>query len=156
AQVAAAYGLPYGFASHFAPQALDDALATYRANFQPSDQQKTPYALIGVNIIAAETNEEAKFLATSQQMSFANLVRGDRKLTQPPIDDIDTYWTPEEKMRASHMLNFSIIGDADTVKRGVEALLARTQADELMIVSDMYDVDKRLRSFEIIANVLKD
>ncbi|HAQ78361.1 MAG TPA: alkane 1-monooxygenase, partial [Hyphomonas sp.] len=156
AQVAAAYGLPYGFASHFAPQALDDALATYRANFQPSDQQKTPYALIGVNIIAAETNEEAEYLATSQQMSFANLVRGDRKLTQPPIDDIDTYWTPEEKMRASHMLNFSIIGDADTVKRGVEALLARTQADELMIVSDMYDVDKRLRSFEIIANVLKD
>ena len=156
AQVAAAYGLPYGFASHFAPQALDDALATYRANFQPSDQQKTPYALIGVNIIAAETNEEAEYLATSQQMSFANLARGDRKLTQPPIDDIDTYWTPEEKMRASHMLNFSIIGDADTVKRGVEALLARTQADELMIVSDMYDVDKRLRSFEIIANVLKD
>ncbi len=109
-----------------------------------------------MNIIAAETNEEAEYLATSQQMSFANLVRGDRKLTQPPIDDIDTYWTPEEKMRASHMLNFSIIGDADTVKRGVEALLARTQADELMIVSDMYDVDKRLRSFEIIANVLKD
>lgn len=156
AQVAAAYGLPYGFASHFAPQALDDALATYRANFQPSDQQKTPYALIGVNIIAAETNEEAKFLATSQQMSFANLVRGDRKLTQPPIDDIDTYWTPEEKLRASHMLNFSIIGDRETVKRGVDALLARTNADELMIVSDMYDPDKRLRSFEIISEVLKD
>ncbi len=155
AQVAAAYGLPYGFASHFAPQALDDALATYRANFQPSDQQKTPYALIGVNIIAAETNEEAKFLATSQQMSFANLVRGDRKLTQPPIDDIDTYWTPEEKLRASHMLNFSIIGDRETVKRGVDALLARTNADELMIVSDMYDPDKRLRSFEIISEVLK-
>ena len=156
AQVAAAYGMPYGFASHFAPQALDDALATYRANFQPSTQLEKPYALIGVNIIAAETTEEAKYLATSQQMSFANLVRGERKLTQPPIDDIDTYWTPEEKLRAQHMLNFSIIGDRDEIKRGVDALLERTNADELMIVSDMYDVDKRLRSFEIIADVVKN
>lgn len=155
AQVAAAYGMPYGFASHFAPQALDEALATYRANFQPSDRMEKPYALIGVNIIAAETTEEAKYLATSQQMSFANLVRGDRKLTQPPIDDINTYWTPEEKLRAQHMLNFSIIGDRDEIKRGVDALLERTNADELMIVSDMYDVDKRLRSFEIIADVVK-
>ena len=156
AQVAAAYGMPYGFASHFAPQALDDALATYRANFQPSAQLEKPYALIGVNIIAAETTEEARYLATSQQMSFANLVRGERKLTQPPIDDIDTYWTPEEKLRAQHMLNFSIIGDRDEIKRGVDALLERTNADELMIVSDMYDVDKRLRSFEIIADVVKN
>nr|WP_273242890.1 LLM class flavin-dependent oxidoreductase [Hyphomonas atlantica] len=156
AQVAAAYGMPYGFASHFAPQALDDALATYRANFQPSAQLEKPYTLIGVNIIAAETTEEARYLATSQQMSFANLVRGERKLTQPPIDDIDTYWTPEEKLRAQHMLNFSIIGDRDEIKRGVDALLERTNADELMIVSDMYDVDKRLRSFEIIADVVKN
>ena len=88
-------------------------------------------------------------------MSFANLVRGDRRLTQPPIEDIDTYWTPQEKLQASHMLNFSIIGARDTVRRGIDALLARTQADELMVVSDMYDPEKRLRSFEIIAEMMQ-
>tara|TARA_R100000365_G_C2748388_1_gene79801 strand:+ start:1861 stop:2856 length:996 start_codon:yes stop_codon:yes gene_type:complete len=155
AQMAAAYGFPYGFASHFAPQALDDALAVYRRQFKPSEQQARPYALIGVNIIAADTDEEAKYLATSQQMSFANLVRGQRKLTQPPIDDINTYWTEAEKLRASHMLAVSIIGGPDKVRTGIQNLLARTETDELMVVSDMYDVDKRIRSFEIIADVMK-
>jgi luciferase family oxidoreductase group 1 len=154
AQMAAAYGFPFGFASHFAPQMLDQALGIYRGSFRPSKQQAKPYALVGVNIIAAETTEEARYLATSQQMSFANLVRGERKLTQPPIDDIDTYWTPAERAQASSMLNFSIIGDADTVRKGIDALLDRTQADELMVVSDMYDQEKRRRSFEIIAGVM--
>ena len=154
AQLAAELGLPYGFASHFAPQALDQALNIYRARFKPNEKMAKPYALIGVNIIAAETDEEAKFLATSQQMSFANLVRGQRKLTQPPIDDIDTYWTPQERAQASAMLNFSIIGARDTVRKGIDALLERTQADELMIVSDMYDPEKRRRSVEIIAEVM--
>jgi luciferase family oxidoreductase group 1 len=154
AQLAAELGLPYGFASHFAPQSLDQALSIYRARFKPSEKMARPYALIGVNIIAAETDEEARYLATSQQMSFANLVRGQRKLTQPPIDDIDTYWTPQERAQASAMLNFSIIGARDTVRKGIDALLARTQADELMIVSDMYDPEKRRRSIEIIAEVM--
>jgi alkanesulfonate monooxygenase SsuD/methylene tetrahydromethanopterin reductase-like flavin-dependent oxidoreductase (luciferase family) len=87
-------------------------------------------------------------------MSFANLVRGERRLTQPPIDDIDTYWTPQEKAQASHMLNFSIVGSRDTVRRGLIALIARTQADELMVVSDTYDQDRRRRSLEIIAEVM--
>ncbi|MEQ9507140.1 MAG: LLM class flavin-dependent oxidoreductase [Hyphomonas sp.] len=156
AQMAAAYGFPFGFASHFAPQMLDQALAIYRTQFRPSQQQAKPYALIGVNIIAAETDDEAKYLATSQQMSFANLVRGTRKLTQPPIDDIDTYWSPAERAQASAMLNFSIIGNAGTVRKGIEALLERTQADELMVVSDMYDQQKRKQSFEIIAGVMAD
>ena len=155
AQLAAELGLPYGFASHFAPQALDQALATYRSRFKPNEKMAKPYALIGVNIIAAETDEEARYLATSQQMSFANLVRGQRKLTQPPIDDIDTYWTPQERAQASAMLNFSIIGARDTVRKGIDALLDRTQADELMVVSDMYDPEKRRRSVEIIAEVMK-
>ncbi|MGA1343146.1 MAG: LLM class flavin-dependent oxidoreductase [Hyphomonas sp.] len=154
AQMAAAYGFPFGFASHFAPQMLDQALAIYRAGFRPSKQQPRPYALIGVNIIAAETDAEARYLATSQQMSFANLVRGERRLTQPPIDDIDTYWTPQERAQASHMLNFSILGGPDTIRRGIIALLERTGADELMIVSDTYDQDKRRRSLEIIAEVM--
>jgi luciferase family oxidoreductase group 1 len=155
AQLAAELGLPYGFASHFAPQALDQALSIYRSRFKPNEKMAKPYALIGVNIIAAETDEEARYLATSQQMSFANLVRGQRKLTQPPIDDIDTYWTPQERAQASAMLNFSIIGARDTVRKGIDALLERTQADELMIVSDMYDPEKRRRSVEIIAEVIK-
>ena len=155
AQLAAELGLPYGFASHFAPQALDQALSIYRSRFKPNEKMAKPYALIGVNIIAAETDEEARYLATSQQMSFANLVRGQRKLTQPPIDDIDTYWTPQERAQASAMLNFSIIGNRDTVRKGIDALLERTQADELMIVSDMYDPEKRRRSVEIIAEVME-
>ncbi|OZB17061.1 MAG: alkane 1-monooxygenase [Hyphomonas sp. 34-62-18] len=155
AQLAAELGLPYGFASHFAPQALDQALSIYRTRFKPNAKMAKPYALIGVNVIAAETDEEARYLATSQQMSFANLVRGQRKLTQPPIDDIDTYWTPQERAQASAMLNFSIIGARDTVRKGIDALLERTQADELMIVSDMYDPEKRRRSVEIIAEVMR-
>jgi alkanesulfonate monooxygenase SsuD/methylene tetrahydromethanopterin reductase-like flavin-dependent oxidoreductase (luciferase family) len=135
---------------------LDQALAIYRGSFRPSKQQPKPYALIGVNIIAADTDAEAKYLATTQQMSFANLVRGQRKLTQPPIDDIDTYWTPQEKAQASHMLSFSIVGSAETVRTGIIALLERTQADELMIVSDTYDQDKRRRSVEIIAGVVNE
>lgn len=154
AQMAAAYGFPFGFASHFAPQMLDQALAIYRENFRPSKQQPKPHALVGVNIIAAATDEEARYLATSQQMSFANLVRGERKLTQPPIDNIDTYWTSQERAQASHMLNFSIVGDADTVRKGIITLIDRTQADELMIVSDTYDQDKRRESIAIIADVV--
>ncbi|MFV3129088.1 LLM class flavin-dependent oxidoreductase [Niveispirillum sp. KHB5.9] len=155
AQLAAELGLPYGFASHFAPGSLDQALAIYRTRFKPSEQQARPHALVGVNIIAAETDAEARFLATSQQMSFANLVRGARQLTQPPIADIDSYWSPQEKAHAGQMLGCSIIGDADTVRRGIDALLERTQADELMIVSDMFDAAKRLRSFEIIAQIME-
>ncbi len=154
AQLAAELGLPFGFASHFAPGSLDQALTLYRRHFTPSEQQDRPYAVVGVNIIAAETDAEARYLATSQQMSFANLVRGARKLTQPPIDDIDSYWSPQEKAHASQMLGCSIIGSRDTVRRGIDALLDRTRADELMIVSDMYDPAKRLRSFEIIAEVM--
>lgn len=154
AQLAAQLGLPYGFASHFAPQALDTAVQIYRDYFQPSAQQAEPYALIGVNVIAAETDAEARRLATSQQMSFANLVRGNRNLLQPPVDDIDSYWTPQERAQANHMLACSVVGGPETVRRGLQALLERTRADELMIVSDMYDFDKRLRSFEIIRQVM--
>ena len=151
AQLAASFGLPYGFASHFAPQALDQALAIYRRQFKPSPQQETPYALVGVNVIAAATDAEARRLATSQQMSFADLFRGSRRLTQPPIDDIDAYWTPQEKFQASQMLACSVIGGPETVEAGLRALVERTGADELMVVSDVYDPAARLRSFELIA-----
>jgi luciferase family oxidoreductase group 1 len=152
AQLAAELGLPFGFASHFAPQHLDAALSIYRERFKPSRQLAAPYAVVGVNIIAAESDAEAKRLATSQQMSFADIVRGTRRLMQPPIDDIDSYWTAEEKFHAAQMLRCSIVGSFDTVRAGMQALVERTAADELIVVSDVYDFDRRRQSFEIIAN----
>lgn len=151
AQLAAQLGLPYGFASHFAPQALDGALRIYRERFQPSAQQPTPYALIGVNIIAAPSDEEARFLATSQQMSFTHMVRGARRLTQPPIPNIEDYWNPTEKAQVQQMLACSIVGSLDTVRRGMAELVEHTGADELMVVSDIYDPALRRRSFALIA-----
>ncbi len=151
AQLAAALGLPYAFASHFAPEQLLPALDIYRRQFKPSAQLERPYAMVGVNIIAARTDHEARRLATTQQMSFANIFRGTRGLSQPPIDDIETYWTPIEKMQAMRMLARSIVGSPETVKAGIDALVAETGADELMIVSDVYDHALRLRSFEMIA-----
>ncbi|GGI75676.1 alkane 1-monooxygenase [Polymorphobacter multimanifer] len=151
AQVAAEFGLPYAFASHFAPDQLMQALAIYRARFKPSAQLARPHAMIGVNIIAADSDDRARRLATTQQMSFANLLRGTRGLSQRPIDDIDTYWSPAEKAQASSMLARSIIGSPATVTAGIAALLAETAADELMIVSDIYDHHDRLRSFQLIA-----
>ncbi|MEI9901507.1 MAG: LLM class flavin-dependent oxidoreductase [Hyphomicrobium sp.] len=151
AQLAAELGLPYAFASHFAPTDLLPALDVYRTRFRPSAQLDRPYAVVGVNIIAAPTDREAVRLATTQQMSFTDIFRGARGLSQPPIDDIETYWTPREKMQAQHMLARSIYGSPDTVRTRIEALIAETGADELMIVSDVYDHDARLRSFDLIA-----
>ena len=153
AQLAAELGLPYGFASHFAPHALDTALQLYRARFQPSAQLERPYALAGVNIVAAATDEEARFLATSQQMSFADMFRGVRRLTQPPIADIEAYWSAQEKAQASQMLACSIVGGPDTVRAGMRAFVERTGAEELMVVSDIFDPGLRKRSLAIIADV---
>ena len=151
AQLAAELGLPYGFASHFAPQMLDQALSVYRSRFRPSAQLDRPYVLAGINVIAAPTDDEARYLATSQQMSFAGIFRGERRLTQPPIDDIERYWTPQEKQQASQMLGGSVVGSPGTVRAGLRAFAERTDADELMVVSDVFDFDLRLRSFEMIA-----
>ena len=152
AMLAAELGLPYAFASHFAPDLLLPALDIYRSRFKPSEQLASPYAMVGVNIIAADSDDEARRLATTQQMSFTNIFRGDRGLSQPPIDDIETYWLPAEKAQAMRMLARSIVGSPRTVGAGIEALVAETGADELMIVSDVYDHAARLRSFELIAD----
>lgn len=153
AMLAAELGLPYAFASHFAPELLIQALQIYRTRFKPSEQQSQPYAMVGVNVIAAETDAEARRLATTQQMSFTNMFRGTRGLSQPPIDDIETYWSPMEKVQAQQMLARSIIGSPETVRAGLEKLIEETDADELMIVSDVYDHHARLQSFEMIAEV---
>ena len=151
AMLAAELGLPYGFASHFAPDMLLPALQIYRSRFKASEQLDRPYAMVGVNIVAAETDAEARRLATTQQMSFADIFRGARGLSKPPIDDIETYWSPTEKAQAGRMLARSIVGSPDTVCKGIAALLEETVADELIVVSDVYDHALRLRSFELIA-----
>lgn len=154
AQLAAELGLPYAFASHFAPQALLPALDIYRSRFKPSTQLGRPHAMVGVNIIAADSAADAHRLATTQQMSFTNVVRGTYGLSNPPIDDINRYWSPQERFQVSGMLARTIVGDADQVRTGIEALVAETQADELMVVSDIYHHEQRLRSYEIIASAM--
>jgi luciferase family oxidoreductase group 1 len=151
AMLAAELGLPYAFASHFAPDLLIPALQIYRSRFKPSEQLDRPYAMVGVNIIAAESDDKARRLATTQQMSFANIIRGARGLSQPPIDDIESYWTPAEKAQATRMLARSIVGSPDAVRKGIAGLREETGADELIVVSDVYDHFERLRSFELIA-----
>jgi luciferase family oxidoreductase group 1 len=151
ASLAAELGLPYAFASHFAPGELLHALEVYRSRFKPSAQLAKPYAMVGVNVIAADTDAEAKRLATTQQMSFTNLIRGSRGLSRPPIATIENYWSPEEKAQVKRMLARSVVGAPETVAAGLDSLITETAADELIIVSDVYDHQARLRSFELIA-----
>src|ERR1700722_7858284 len=152
-QLAAALGLPSACSSHFAPDALMQALQVYRDKFEPSAQLARPYAMVGANVAAAETDAEARRLFTSAQQSFTNLLRGTRGQLRPPIDDIEAYWTPPEKARASNMLTYAFVGSRETVRRDLEAFIAETGADELMVASAIYDHEARLRSYEILAEV---
>jgi alkanesulfonate monooxygenase SsuD/methylene tetrahydromethanopterin reductase-like flavin-dependent oxidoreductase (luciferase family) len=111
--------------------------------------------MVGVNVIAAETDEEAQHLFTSAQQSFTNLFRGTRGKLQPPIDDIESYWAPHEKAQAMNMLSCSFVGSAKTVREGLEGFIAETGADELIVASAIYDHGKRLRSYEILADLQK-
>jgi luciferase family oxidoreductase group 1 len=149
ARLAAELGLPFGFASHFAPDGLDAALNVYRSNFKPSKQLAAPYALIGVIVVAAETDAEAKRLATTAQMASANILRDARNLSLPPIDDIDDYWTPQEKPHVLERMTCSAIGSPETVRERLAAIAERTHADEFMVVSDIYDPEARKRSLEL-------
>ena len=156
AQLAAMLGLPFAFASHFAPEMLKPALQTYRDRFQPSEQLDKPYAIVGCNVIAADTEAEARRLFTSPQQSFANLLRGARGQLQPPIDDIESYWSPAEKAQASRMLACAFVGTGPTVAEGLRAFLAETKADELIVAAAIYDHEARLRSYEILAEAMRD
>jgi alkanesulfonate monooxygenase SsuD/methylene tetrahydromethanopterin reductase-like flavin-dependent oxidoreductase (luciferase family) len=128
-----------------------DALALYRDEFTPSPSLAHPYAMVGLNVFAADTDEEARRLFTTPQQAWANRLRGLGGPYPPPIDDIESYWTPAEKAQASSMLARSVVGSAETVRAGVEAFIEETDADELMVVSAIYDHDARLRSYEILA-----
>ena len=153
ATLAAELGLPYGFASHFAPDVLDQALALYRARFKPAGQAARPHAMVGVNVVCADTSAEARRLFTTAQMSFTGIFRNARGLSQPPIADIETYWTASEKAKVSRMLGCAVVGDPNEVKAGLQALQDRTQADEFIIVSDIFDTEARKRSLSLTAGV---
>jgi luciferase family oxidoreductase group 1 len=151
--LAAMLGLPYAFASHFAPDALYQALEVYRTRFEPSAQLDKPYAMAGVNVIVAETDAEATHLFTSIQQRFTDMFRKDRGYLKPPIDDIETYWTPTEKLQASRMLGCSFVGSPKTVESGLKEFIAKTGVDELMVSSAIYDHAARLRSYELLAEL---
>jgi luciferase family oxidoreductase group 1 len=153
AQVAAMLGLPFAFASHFAPDALMPALEIYRTRFKPSAQLDEPYAMVAANIIAADTDAQARRLFTSLQQSFVRLRRGTPGKLAPPVDDINTWANPVELAGLNHSLVYSFVGAADTVARGVESFLEMTQADELMVSGHIFDHAARLHSYEIAARV---
>lgn len=156
AQLAAHYGLPYAFASHFAPDAIADALNYYRSDFRPSKQQEKPYVMLGVNIIIADTDEQAQYLSTSQKQSFVNLRRGVKRKFQPPIENMDAYWNEAEKQMANHMLYFSFIGSKETVKEKLSTFLTRYHPDELMVVTSIFDVDKRIYSLKLLSEIMEE
>ncbi|WP_395734328.1 LLM class flavin-dependent oxidoreductase [Prosthecobacter sp.] len=155
ATLAAEMGLPFAFASHFAPELLHQALDIYRSQFQPSAALEEPHVMIGVNVIAADTDAEAKRLFTSLQQVFLNLIRGRPTQLQPPVDDIDALWNPVEASQVSRMTRCSAVGGPDTFRQQIEVLLNDTSADEIIATAHIYDQQARLHSFEIAAEVFK-
>ncbi|MFM9858156.1 LLM class flavin-dependent oxidoreductase [Pseudoxanthobacter sp. M-2] len=153
AQLAAMLGLPFAFASHFAPEMLMQAVEIYRTRFQPSDQLDRPHAMVGLNVVAAETDAEARRIFTSVQQQFVNLRRGTPGQLPPPIDDIDDYASPMERAGIDQALAAAVVGSPETVRRGLSAFIERTGADELIIAGHIYDHAARLRSYEIAADV---
>jgi luciferase family oxidoreductase group 1 len=153
AQLAAALGLPYAFASHFAPQMMMQAIELYRSTFRPSAQLDKPYVMLGFNVFAADTDEQAQFLATSMQQAFVNLRSGRPTRLQPPVSGYLEQLGPQERSMLDQVLSSSAIGSPETVSARMKAFIARTGADELMITCQIFDHAKRLRSYEITAGI---
>lgn len=151
ARLAAMLGLPYAFASHFAPDAMTQALDLYRREFRPSPRLAQPYAMLALNVVAADSNDEARRLFTTLQQSFVNLRRGKLGLVPPPIDDIESYWTPVEKLGVEQALACSVVGDAAHVEQGMADFIARHRPDELMLTANVFDHAARKHSFELAA-----
>jgi len=157
ARLAAQKGLPFSFASHFAPAYLDAALELYRDQFKASEALEKPYAMIGVNVIAADTDEEAAYVASSHQQQFLNMRRGKQTKLQPPVKNMDEIWSPMEKAAVLQSLDpeTTIVGSKETVKRKLENIQERTKADELIISSQIYHLKDRLRSYEIVSELME-
>jgi len=154
AQLAAALGLPYAFASHFAPAALEPAVRIYRESFRPSAQQAAPHVMLAANVVVADDDEEARRVFTSLQRSFVDgIFRRRRTLLPPPIDSIEDYWQPHERQQLESMLSCSFVGSPETVRAGLERFVAEHAPDELIVTTTAYDQDARLRSLELLAGL---
>ena len=155
AALAAMLGLPFAFASHFSPAQLFDALQVYRTNFKPSETLKEPYAMACVNVIAADTDEEAQYLATSFHQMALGMFRNTRRPLPPPVPTMDDIWTDAEEIGVMQMLHYSFIGKAETVERSLQEFLDKTQLDEIMITAHLFDLNARLRSLELSSGLFK-
>ena len=153
AELAANMGLPYAFASHFAPTQFETAVKLYRANFQPSEHLQAPYVIACINVIAADTQEEAEYTATSFYQFALGVIRGTRTLLQPPLKSMDNLWTSYEAAAVQQMMAYTFIGDPLSIERDLQAFLQTSQMDELMIVSHIHDHNARVRSYEIFAEI---
>ena len=151
--LAAELGLPYAFASHFAPQQLMPAIRIYRERFKPSQQLDKPHVMPCVNVIAANTDAEADYLSTSMLQMFMGVVTGDRKPMPPPVDDMSSVWSPQQRMMVQQMLACTFIGSRETVRADLDEFISQTGADELMIASYIYDFEQRLKSHRLIPEV---
>lgn len=155
ARLAGELGLPFAFASHFSPDYTVPALDLYRRSFRPSDVLKEPYAMVGVNVIAADSVERANFLATSQQQQFLNLVRNKPSLLQPPAQNMESFWSPYEKAAIDQQLKHSIVGNKEVVEERLQLFLNETGVDEMMVNSHIFNHQERLRSYEILHEIVK-
>jgi luciferase family oxidoreductase group 1 len=153
AQLAGIKGLPYAFASHFAPRLMHEAIRVYRNHFKPSAVLDKPYVMLGVPLIAAETDAQADYLATSSYLRLLSLIRGHSLVQQPPVDSMDGRWNSQERQAVGEMLGLAMIGGPQKIRAKLELLLEQTEADELIFTGDMYEFADRLRSYEILAGL---
>ncbi|QWW67116.1 LLM class flavin-dependent oxidoreductase [Rhizobium sp. WYJ-E13] len=153
AQLAAMLGLPFAFASHFAPDMLLDAIAIYRDRFQPSAELDKPYVMVGVMGAVSETDEEARYHFTSAQQQFVNLRRNVRGPFPRPVKDMDAFWSPMEKMNVEHTLRYAVVGSPATAEAQLNEFLKETQADEVIISMPIHDIEARLKSVELFAGL---
>ncbi len=156
AQLAAMLGLPYAFASHFAPGDMEQAIDIYRSRFQPSERLATPKIMLGLNVFAADTDAEARLLFTSLQQAFVNLRSGRAGQLPPPVENYEEQIDPMAKAMLDQALSCAVVGSLETVRQGVEAFIRRTGADELMVTAQIFDQTARLRSFEILAEAHRE
>ena len=153
AQVAAQFGLPYSFASHFAPDQLLQALTVYRRNFSPSAELSAPHTMAGVMVVVADTDEEAQYLFTSAQQQFMNLRRDRNRAFPPPVDTMEGLWSPSEKHMVEHMLQYAMVGSPASVAFKLSRFVAQTQVDELIVSMPIHDPQARLKSVALMAQV---
>jgi luciferase family oxidoreductase group 1 len=154
AYLAASLGLPYVFASHFAPRYMEEAISIYRSRFQPSEYLDQPYMMVGLNVIAAETDEEAKWLSTTMQQFFLNVVRGSQNPLRPPVENMDELWNPMEKEMATSMSSVTLLGCKESIRQQLTGFQEIYNVDEIMAVSYIFDPDKQKRSYEILKEVV--